>query len=282
MILLTSTRQMLCTFGFSFICVVLLLFICVADLAHFVVLTLLCLFCCAYFVVLTLFSSLSLLYCCAYFVVLTFLVVLVCLLCCACFVFLTLLAVSLCLLWCAYFVVLCYAYFVFLSCFCLLCLLCLLACFRFASLGCRCFISRMKIVLTSTSALHCFTWIIGRGFAEHHGRKKYVSGKYTYALRRTHERQSPATIYKYQGLSTLINANRSWFDSKITLDFPLKNDACVCAKRTFSRQFGVRCYNVYCPCSCTLPCPALAYSLQLTVLASVTRPYIEPIRVYPT
>ena len=120
------------------------------------------------------------------------------------------------------------------------------------------------------------------GFAEHHGRTKYVSGKYTYALRRTHERQSPATIYKYQGLFTLINANRSWFDSKITLDFPLKNDACLCAKRTFSRQFGVRCYNVYCPCSCTLPCPALAYSLQLTVLASVTRPNIEPIRVYPT
>ena len=124
----------------------------------------------------------------------------------------------------------------------------------------------MKIVLTSTSALHCFTWIIRRVFAEHHGRKKYVSGKYTYALRHTHQRQSSATIYKYQGLSTLINANRSWFDPKSTLDFPLKNDACLCATRTFSRQFGVRCYNVYCPMflHLTLPSPCLQLTAYCT------------------
>ena len=174
MILLTSTRQMLCTFGFSFICVVLLLFICVADLAHFVVLTLLCLLCCAYFVVLTLLCLLCL-----------------CLLCCACFVFLTLLVVSLCLLWCAYCVVLCYSYFVFLNCFCLLCLLCLLACFRFASLGCPLFYFKNENCTNKHKRTALFHLNHRPGFAEHHGRTKYVSGKYTYALRHTHERQSP-------------------------------------------------------------------------------------------
>jgi len=106
------------------------------GLASFYVCCWSCALCCAYVVVLTLWCLLCFPHfpCCI--VVRTLLVVLVCLLCCACFVFLTLLVVSLCLLWCAYFVVLCYAYFVFLNCLCLLSLLCLLACFRFASLGC--------------------------------------------------------------------------------------------------------------------------------------------------
>ena len=107
MILLTSTRQMLCTFGFSFICVVLLLFIYVADLAYFVVLTLLCLLCGACFVFLTflvvLLCVLCLLYWCAYFVVRA----LLCVLCfphfACCIVVLTLVfllcCALLCLLW---------------------------------------------------------------------------------------------------------------------------------------------------------------------------------------